>query len=74
MNCCEQNKPYGCNEGRDCPVRASGFKVGMHRVVHRDDPAPTDDSGHPVGWAVVIFAIACAIAWVFIRVKLNLPF
>ena len=21
MNCCEQHSPYGCTQGRDCPVR-----------------------------------------------------
>jgi hypothetical protein len=59
---------HDCEEGRAC-------LTSTHRVVllDRDDPAPTDDSGHPVGWAVLLFAIACAIAWVFIRVKLNLP-
>lgn len=23
MNCCEQHKPYGCDQGRDCPVRVA---------------------------------------------------
>jgi hypothetical protein len=63
-----------CQNHPDQPHNRWG--LGMHRIVpmHRNDPAPTDDSGHPVGWAVLLFAIACAIAWVFIRVKLNLPF
>jgi hypothetical protein len=27
MNCCDQHAPYGCNQGRDCPVRANAAKV-----------------------------------------------
>lgn len=23
MNCCEQHTPYGCDQGRNCPVRAA---------------------------------------------------
>ena len=64
MNCCEQHAPYGCEQGRDCPVRAARVASVKSStpvpwgVTQSDKPAP------PLGapyWTIVAILSAVTI-------------
>lgn len=75
MNCCEQHKPYGCNEGRDCPVRQStvdgGHQVNgslsfpLHRQVMPPEPEKEQDGYQSGLWMVYTAAALILLAFCF---------
>lgn len=52
MNCCEQHAPYGCDQGRNCPVRAA-----RNSGVCSTEPDPEPES---MFWPAAVMVLACA--------------